>query len=492
MAGMTRPLALSLALLAGALAGCLAPADPPVTVTVPAPRAGATYGYEGSDGSTLDVTVHGTATRLDRALAERSVVRLTWTLTTPDDPDREPSPTTFRFREHVDPATGRVLQQVADCGIRWDDPRLAGETRACYDERAIVIFAAAGLPGAFGAGPHWNRTLTDGEPAPVPIRPLGLGDPQVAYTTAATTVGDRSCVELDADAADTGVSSGLHWTVVEGPTVLCPGLALPARFTGWDGRTYRLVDHEAGGAPLDVGGEVPPPSTGLLADRAWSAPFLVADPTSPAEFTVREAHRVALNRSDPYRGLWEDAEEPMVTGTFFMNDSGGGAVGAGTPAETEWNDQRRCVTVQDPSDGRTAEACINKDSGPQLPNSSPYSVEREETGTVDVTVDRSAIPDRQASLHAALQNAEAMMIEDEPMIWWAESYGVIASRWSPQRGTDIDRSDGYQLSVFFDDPPPPPEPRFVFTPYQFRFDGPTGTVEWLDLNRSHLPLIDAI
>lgn len=496
-----RSLPIVAVLLVPLLAGCISPGTPPAdgadgsaVVDVPPPAAGATYAYEGDDGSRLVVTVNGTAMRLDGALDARRVLWISWTLTTPDRPNRNPSQTTFRFHEMLDPGSGRIVQQVAVCGVRWDGeaPAEQEDDRGCYDERAAVIFSAAGLPGAFGAAPRWNRTLEAGEPVPTPTRPLGLGNATFRYATRPVESGNATCMRLEAGSAPTGVASGLHWTTVAGPVVMCEGMALPVRFTGWDGRTYNLVDHEPGANRLDVDRDPVARAVGPLGARSVSAPLLVADPSDPAKLTVREAHRVAVNRSDPYRRIWDEAEDPLLTGTFFNNASGVSTVSPANQTVSRDTDRTRCVTVQDPARGRMAEACIEKDDADMLEDEPSYEVVEEREASVPVTVNASDIRARQASMRAALDLARRMF-GSEP-IWWSQRHKVVASPWSPHRHAGEDaylrRSNEYSLSVFFEDPTPVSS--LANIPYQYRFDGPTRTLQWLYVNRSRLPLIDQV
>lgn len=496
-----KAVAVALSVLTLSLAGCItpnsAPGDDsnsvPGTVSLPTPRAGSAYHYRGSDGSELNVTIVGLQHRLNRALDAQPVVVLNWTLTTADRSSRAPSPTTYRFQEMVEPASGRIVQQVAVCGTRWDEPELAGSTRACYDERAMVGFAAAGLLGAFGAGPFWNRSFDSGRDVTVPAYPLGGGKATYRYTTEQVQFGDRSCVELDGTHAPTAVATGLPWTVTDGPVTFCSGLALPVRFPAQfdetPDRTYRLVDHTPGAYRIDLTeGGSPPPRDGPLAMREVSGSFLVDDPTDRGRqnFSVREAHRVALNRSDEYEHVWTQAASPIVSGTLFMNRSAMSSFQPGGETVYEDVDHTRCVEIQDPANRQMAEVCIKKDDADRMWETSQYEVNREESGRVQMAVNRSRLPNQQATLGSGLRLAED--IHPLTAMWWGEVYKVSEVPWSPQSDKDdIWRSDGYSLAAFFDDPTPEGEPS-VQLAYQYHFDGPTGTVQWLYLNRTRLPL----
>lgn len=113
----------------------------------------------------------------------------------------------------------------------------------------------------------------------------------------------------------------------------------------------------------------------------------------------------------------------------------------------------------------------------------------------DAVGDLSTFADRQADAGAALDLARQITgngvgsgIHQSP--WFRESAATSRGPFGPPR------SDGYTVAGWVEEDPPYPGAQgggmAVRAPYEFVVDGPTGALEWLQVNRTRLPVIHQV
>lgn len=479
-----------LALLVGvALAGCLGPLAGP-SVQLPVPEMGATYVYDGPNKSRLAVTVDSTAIRVDGHLQPHEVVVFEW------EYRRPAGDFTYTFWEAVDQGTGRIVQQIARC-VPYDRVKITDDPpRACYDERAIVhLGGAAGLPGAFGAGPLWNRTVGP-DRVTVALETQGATDGPDRMTYDASPAPDRDgCLRLKSDDDVSGVRSLPH-TPIRGPITFCPNRALPVAFTTMrmtasflDGERFRLVDVQEGERALRLdrsGSGASAPKEPPVEMRGWSGAVPI-DPTdgAPFGFPFREAHEWAVENNSRYRRILTDDPRGVV---WFSRPSEGGR-GSIAGGVAEYNETIRKLSAVDPTGSGVTVELVKRREKPQLPDQNATIRQSEQsTFTWNHTIPtRATIVDEMADAEATLELARQITGQPVSPLGPQQTFTL---RYPPdQTGRSLGPrlQDGYTVVAWMKDQPPYPL-KGIRGPYPFVVDGPTGAVEFLSLNRTRLPI----
>lgn len=476
-----------LLLLVPLMAGCF---DGPGTASfdLPDPQTGARYVYDGPGQGRLAVEIGGSAVRVDGQLTPHDVLVMEGTYRRPDDRAGDHD---YTLWEAADQGTGHVVQQVARCiphgyGERRDDPP------KCLDDRALVILAgAAGMPAAFGTGPLWDRDISAGTVS-VPLHTQGATRaPDVLRYEATPHDAGPECLELKATSAIDRLRP-LQPTVAEGPFVVCPDHALPVAFTTFQGDRYRLVDHAPGSEPAPSTDTAWPTGDPAVPLRSWSAPFAIdPDDGQPWNFSVAQAHAWAMDNHSRYRNIVDGDPAGLVVHT---STGWTGSTSVADLRESETS-ERKLLAVRPDGDGvlLTLERTENRSEVPTEEDEESVELVDEQNiswNASRVPTNRS-LADRQADAEAAWQLAE--QLGRTPLA----STGLIQSPTLRAPKVDLERNserrwDGYSVLAWMEEEPPYPAEGqgglVLRTPHSFVVDGPTGAVEYLELNRTHLPL----
>lgn len=462
------------------LAGCLATSPGPAAVTVPRPRVGDTYVYEGPRGARLEVHVAGVVERVDGRMDRRQVVELSWSIRPPGDTY------TYERAAYVDRSTGRLVQQLARC-IPYEYYKSGDAPRACWDERALVVLAgAAGLPGGFGAGPLWNATIRPGE-VPLNLEAQGATRLDGPVYRAQANASRPGCLDIAAPAGTIQRIRPLPTTVAEGPFTVCPGSALPAAFSTHLGTRYRLTHSSAGTQTVTTGPGGPsadgdPP----VAMESWSEPFLV-DRTDgdPFDFSFQEAHAWAMDNHDRYREVMEGDPGGRVIYDWAMPG------GQSRTALTSINTSKRAVAAISPS-GEGIEIELEKtDREPEYFEGDSISVDEESPISREVP-DPARLPKEMADAESVADLGMRIVGKGLDGIGVKQVYHLRYPPIPPIGGPGPARNDGYTVHLWLEEDPPYPATSAgmsLTAPYGFNVDGPTGAVEWISLNRSRLPIV---
>lgn len=417
------------------------------------------------------------APRSDARLDARDALVLTWTYDS-----REGEDEAFAFREAVGTQTGLTVQQVAACGARVGGPG----NWSCIDERAAVLLAAQGLPGAFGAAPHWNETLEVGSGSislenPIwPIDELGLD----VHPPSAPTPAEGPCLAVDPIAESTDNVRALRFSGGLGTFTLCESYALPVRFETLGGAEYRLVEHNIPGDRLALD---PSP-------RAWTAgdrpvphrdipfPLTVTHPDHGSPLPVPEAHEEAMNRSEPYASVFD--EGGLLVGTHLSAQSGGWN---NLTTEERRTDERRLRAVG--PDGFAVDVRIEKHREaigppPARQEAVTYEIKEETTGDWPGPIPTpTSLADRQAKPSAGIELLETLTNRSLDRAGFGLWTTVDEAPWGHHLEDASLRVNGSVLVVWFK----PPDAGLQYVPWQGVVDGPTATVLWFDVDRDRLP-----
>lgn len=472
----------SAVVLVPAISGCLGTGERS-RVHVPYPSEGAIYVYAGEDGERLTLKVGGDATRWDAFLQPRRVHLVNWTLS-----NLSWSPDTFRFQQAVRADSGRIVQQVAACGS------LKGEqgNLTCEDERALVSFGADGLVGGFGAGLFWGDALEPGkrdariDPA---LAPAG-GSLDIRIRGA----GGQGCVTADLGRHSTSVGGVRPFalTVTNGTIVLCDGRSFPVSFEMVSGARFRLVDVETaseGAWSPDHRGEAPEPGSGPVPLVRWRPPLLVADPSDPTPFPVREAHTEAIDRSDDYQRAFE-RQGTLLIGTHVRRTSNA-SVAPLAPAQLGFH-AAEATTVQRELSAITQEnrtVTVRLEKTTYAGSATRYRLLDESAGNTSHSITTESLRSKMASVGEAVELAKELTGHPRQ-----EEAGLEIRTSLPTgpwfAGTSRTRSDGYTIRTWHEDPSPRGREGGVHVeiPYEAAIDGPTGGVIYLHVDRSQLPL----
>lgn len=459
-----------------ALAGCIAPNAS--TVSVPIPSVGASYTYEGNDGSRLRVTVESYRSAIDGFLRTHQALQFNWTLRTPHE--TEP---VFRFIETVDPQSGLIVNQAAKC-----TPEGTKTDRSCRDERGMVLYAAGGVPGAFGVGPLWRSNLSAGAQARIGTHPIPVDDPSFVFDTAPADLDRRPCLELTRADREIGNWS-LHvlpWTVISGPVVICEGLAFPASFATVDGREYSLVNRSLTDSPVDE--PIAESKWGTpnreVDRRLWTSPLVVGDPTDPSNFSVPEAHEAAMEQDASYRRLFSGDSDGLVVGTTYH------VAGETSTIEgvNETVERRQLVAVD--SKGSTETVTMEKRTN-AVGMSEIQQVDEDQASYPDPwrpPPTSGRIADRQVEVRDAIGHARALIGEPRMSALGPD----FVPRKFPHPWSDASprlRNDGFTLLLWFEDPSGVEGSQDGYTfPYAAVVDGPSGAFLAVTANSSRLPV----
>lgn len=483
----TSILILALALLAPPLTGCLSgdpgsvgSTSPPTGdpgVEIPRPAEGSWYNYTGQD-KRLNVTVGVVDNRTDPWLRERPALLLQidhWPGGRYDD--------WYDLESAVDPWTGLLVSQWADCGSQHAD-----RPDGCLDERAKWFGSAHGYPGALGAAPLWGTALEPGElnrslPTVVP----GNDDWNRTIFEPTGASARAECLRVEpVGEADTARARALKFNGGLADFTVCEGVGLPVAFTSHAGTTYRLQAHETRTAEPpqadrpDLAEDPQPPLD--LVER--SPPVLVESPELDSPFPETEAHEVALERSDPYADLFESGDDPAVVETKFRRNGGSDGGVLGTSSE-RWEHNLEAVDAT----GLLVEVTVQKTirNGPGGETETTYEVTEEDRGSLDPPVPTaSSWAPRQAHVGQAIELGEELTEQPGKPNYW--KYRVVRTspwfvdEWPP-------RLDGPTLITWHEDPSPCQEPQNglqITCPYHAVWDGPTGTALWVSGDRATL------
>lgn len=465
--------------MTGGLAGCLSPPAP--TIHLPRPTQGAEFVYDGPEQARLTVTVEDTGRRVDGHLQDHDVILFEWRYR------RKAGNFTYTLWEAVDRSTGHIVQQVRRC-VPYDFMRGGEPPRACWDERAVIHLAgSAGLPGAFGAGPLWNVTLETGTVAvPFPAQGATRGPSTIPYRVEPSDLGP-DCLRLTSPANATRTRP-LPQTVIEGPFVVCPERALPVAFETLHGDRFRLVDHEPGARTIEPGD--PPDWTAtdpVVPRRTWSDPVAV-DPTDgdPYNFSFQEAHEWALDNNDQYVEILEDPPKGLTL--WSLARQGGGGTNAGGVVQV--TSGIRTLLALQPDGNGTLLTLRQEQQSPDLPaDSEPIRVVEQENFTRGEPIPtRDSLVDKVADANGTVILART--VTGQP-ISGVGPYQVTSLRYpkgDPRGVNGPWREDGVTVVAWMAEEPPFPGGGLVEAPYPFVVDGPTGAVEFLEMNRTRLPV----
>lgn len=465
--GTAAALGSAVLLLAVPLAGCLT-VDPGNPVTVPGPRLGSTYRFISDEGVRLNVTFLEETERRDRWGRSRPVLRAEWEM------DRGPH--TFRFWESADPGSGLVVQQVSRCGMPYDKAVSGGrDDRACLDERALVMLAGGGLPGAFGAAPFWGSQV---DPAPteavdIDVRSLWTDD-SIAYEAERRRESGRDCIELSLEREPTMIRT-MPQSVVAGPFTLCTDIPVPVSFVTTDGTRFRLVDEGQGDGPRMERSSAQLPDRRPLDQRTWRDPFVVSEDDDSA-FPPSEAHRYAMNESTEYRSFVE--EGALIAGTHLYR-SGSTEVVDGV-VRTQKHERHLQLFLPG---GRKLVAVLTKETGNVEP--SEITLDRVTESSVEGSPNADTLAPEQTTLRSTKDHARQVIGTAPSRAGFGQWPSLPDHPWGAGAAERRPRTDGYTVVVWSRDPTP--AIGNLQTPYQMVVDGPTGAVLWFTYNRSRLP-----
>ncbi len=484
---------IALALLGPVLAGCLgAPGDPsadtqgnatpePVgaTIEIPVPEMGARFVYHTSDGRQLNVTVGGMAERKDAWLNDRvgRVIEMTYPLVE--------GGTRFAFEETVDVSTGLVIQQWANCGnLGKEDGRYT-----CEDARGLATPGAHGWPGGMGAAPFWGTNLSAGRVS----LPLGLvfAEDLVLNLTVENADTGRAVECLDFDPGS--IPDHLVWTLEfsggAGAFTLCDGIPLPVAFESPDEGRLELARWTPGegGRPEAPNGSAPPAREPVVPLRPRGTPLFAKAPERETPLPTEQAHRVALERSDAYAELLDEAPNATLAFSHHGIDSDyePGVVKVHGAVVT----YERYLKVF-AEDGRWVRVDVEKEiqqpgwvEGREI----TYEVTREETGRDDPPFfHRSLLASEQADLNATIQLGETLT--GRPVDEWV-GYGM-SGIWPRCPWTSNGpnwRPAGAPAVAWYEDATGESSGGLtIYDPYRLIVDGPTGAILCLDGPRGNL------
>lgn len=460
------------------LAGCATPGSPPADPAVsegdggtdlwlPPPRHGAEYEYESPEGRKLTLGVGDWVKRKDAWLNERTVLALAVTY--------EHDGHVFSMEETVLPSTGGIVQQWSPCS--WKDRK---DPSQCGDEAGQVFTGSQGLPGALGAGPFWNQTLR-GSNATISLDTPLLGNENWSYNLSEPNQGlsRGPCRSLAVvDGMHSGSIAGLQFTAQPAGLTLCDGLAFPLSFTSLTGTAYRLVQVEEGDGPRvelrrRAAGSQPAASMGL-GERSF--PVYVAHPTFETNFSAREAHRVAMNRSEAYSGLFDRGENATVV---YSDYGVGPSRTRGIPGGPSSHTYEQVLNAVDKT-GRWVKVALNKtvrDPAGPADSQVTYEVGAEEEGRTSATVStRESLAPQGVRVDEAVELGEELT--GQP---WDSDVGFGLWRSIPDQGfvegLSEWRTRSSSINIWYEDPNPNRDGGLaVSTPYQFAMDRATGAV----------------
>lgn len=462
------------------LAGCTSPFPGPefeetaakerTTLEIPVPRHGTTYLYTTENGSVepeLKVTVRDWIQVKDAWLNEVDGLAF--------DVEYKDRGYWFPFQTVLEPSTGGIIQQRADCYSRdVQDP-----SRCESPEEDTIHTGSQGLPGALGAGPFWNDTVSPGEVTVDLHTPLP-GNENWTYDIDPPVQPRRrgSCLSLSVTAGDLpSAVVGMAYTAAPGRLTLCDGFALPVAFEALDGSSYQLIEVQPGdGSRVQIRQAQSQPETPVVPLEDRSFPVYASHPTYPANFTAREAHGVARERSDAYGTLFaSDPNATVVYSHYAMDNRRRSEL---TPGPSSWTYTQSLHALD--STGRRVDLKIEKTvedpMGPEEKAAS-YEVTSEEQRRLSPPLPTpSTLADRGTRMDAAVDLGERLT--GQP---WDEWMGF--GRWGTMADYGYVTSLGEQrlrsssVVVWLEDAHPEASGGIVVeTPYRIAVDSATGAL----------------
>lgn len=444
-------------------------------VFIPPPETGEVFRYASPDMGTLTVAVDGPTVRQDGLARNHTVVDLdlSWW--------HERSNHTYELVSSVGAGDGLIVNEFARCGVPALD---SGSEGKCLDERGMLLFASGGLPGGLLAAPFWGEDLTPSEDLRLRIHPFTSPQESLSYKVASSGNPEEACVNLT-----TTTEPSPHLRPIErlmplhGPVTLCDGLAMPDSFETVDGTTWTLQDHERGFDGIELSdGSGPWTAPGKpLPSRTWKAPLLTDSPQVHDNISVEEAHQIALEKSEAYRGLFTNGTDPLVVSTYYHDDRSGSSIGpAGGPHVASHRHSVRGLSAID-AEGHAVDLEVVEHIHTVLGFRSPVATEEEHSIRSETellvqgqpTVD--SLEPRQAYLSDALERGRTLTGQPTDRYGGYGMEIVLPGHgWDPSTRTL--QQHGYTLVSYHEDPSQY-APGIDF-PYEAVFDGRTGATLW--------------
>lgn len=469
---------LSLVLVVILVSGCVSQSgtqteglQEPPAVHIPSLVPGDEALYVGSDGSFLTLFVEGYEPRMSAHYETVHSLIMRFDYGFVATPNR-----THAFEEAVDPASGLQVQQHIVC-MFLDDP----EEFRCPDERGFHTSAGGGLPGGIGLGPLWGQELESGSDVVIELAPV-VG----SATTAHYVLGEldpKRCGWLTFSSDAAAGARTLPWiSVGEGRLRVCDGDPLPLQYGTQKGITYERREatfvevSSRSAAPLAQGEPAIEPVL-----REWKAPLIAADRSETSEFSVEEAHSVALEESTRYRALFESGG--LLLGTH-SSDGGEGYLGG--DAWTLSIDRRTLMLYDPEGNGLRIRLEKHVQSFGTIPVVE-YKVTEEEARR-QAPQNTSTLLPRQMALGPAMALSERI-VGTPPDV--TAGHGLwttlpdIPPYHVPQRADVI---PGTLFVIFWHEDPTPID-RLVSRPYGTVFQASDGAFLWGEFDAARLPLV---
>lgn len=459
--------------------------EPAKTVEASAPSVGDRFAYAGDDGSRLEGRFISPAIRTGPDLRPTEALILRFNLSYNDfEYDK---PMTVAFEEAILPS-GQILQQVAECATFFGSP--VDQPAACLGNRSTVLFGAAGLPGAFGAGLLWAGS---------PSSPVQMTSAtQSGVFTYARSEGAGSC-QTWTQQSPLDENPGLRalpWTWIGNTRIRLCSSPVPAEFLSAFPLPYQVNGRRQAKYTLESyepasGDAWPARDNGSFAPSLLLPLGPVGQPSFAAmdadlTFPPSEAHEQARRLSPEYAAL---AERPN-SGLLFYTQYATGTrlsvednpiVGPREPVERLY-DATLILSDLQSSIQVTIEKSIIDAGGIPIIN---YSLREQRQGGVGGEPWLAAGANLSDALDLALRLTSNEFRPFE-MVWLTHESLKQAPTWVQRDAPPF--KAGHTLIVATKDPEThDTTAQDVFYPYHVMFDGQTGLLIQIDVLRQDLP-----
>lgn len=453
------------------LSGCIDNSTALEPITRPA--LGDRYLYLATDGSRMEVLVHGVDVRHDNRVRVHEVLLIQYVLEIMKEDGKT---AIIHSEEAIDLSEGLIVQQNTLC---YERP-------PCEELEPSIIFGATGLPGGLGMGPFWATggwspdSKIDVHPEVYLVDHLKLDS---------RAIGDDSSCHSFSYTPDLPNLRYYHntWTGPVTEAHVCPDVPLPIRFTPAFAAgssadrpvpTFHLERVSDGTARVAFDGQsgiwTSPFDPFAMTDWSERSSFLYADQGAAFGFGLDEAHTQAQRLDSEYRSLSKDADSLLFSngGGWTRGSRSGSLIPIGNYDQDvyEWQ-----LTLDVP------------DRPPRLFVIEKVVEEREGETTVEY---RMKDPDTQDKrrfrgfpdlVEAEMESTQVDVNEAFQTFHTLTGKRVNTAGLGPLRENREDplvRTDGYVLSLY--SVPDMSEAHeggmMVVTPTGLRLDGPTGSI----------------
>lgn len=323
-------------------------------------------------------------------------------------------------------------------------------------------------------GPLWGSTLS---PEIVNVTTYGDAGVGEVHYDVSRHPSEPDCRRIDVpDEAVRDTDIPLEVT----EATVCDGEAFPTRFEEAGGRRFERVEASSGQEEAGVPSSSSWNDRGRAVDlRSRSAPLAIHDPSDPANLTAPEAHQVAVNRSETYRGFLDANPDAVVIGTQYET-SGHASTRVVEETYQRWYERQLLAVAPD---GQVRSIQVEERETAEA--MSDYEVGAVQRDTVSVGTSADEVADHLIGIGSALELGDRLVGTERNgfhAAWLTvPQHEYLFQNWTPY-------PDGFVFFAMYDEADMQQGGGLAIQkPWYLVANGVTGNLMLFETHRSNLP-----